>query len=165
MMFEAEEGERRWLMKAVREAAGELWAQFRGLERRALRWRLHEDEWCLTELAGHLRDAEQLYQLQMELIAREPEPYLPYEAIDLLPAERGYRDENAEQLLQEFAFARDETVWFLRMLRDSDWERIGRHPYRNVVTLHDIVREMHQHDLEHLRQARRLRDAVLHLRR
>jgi hypothetical protein len=34
------------------------------------------------------------------------------------------------------------------------------HPYRGRVSVYDIAREIHQHDLEHLYQARRLREAV-----
>ena len=164
MVYAAEEGQRRWLMKAVREVAGELWGQFSGLRERQLRWRPYEDEWCLKELAAHMRDAEQLYQQQIELISNRREPRLPFEAIDVLPFERDYRDEDAERLLNEFAYARDETVWLLRMLDDDGWQRVGIHPYRDRISIYDIVREMHEHDLEHLYQARRLREQVLELR-
>ena len=163
MVYAAEEGQRRWLMKAVREAAGELYGQFSGIRERDLRWRPREDEWCLKELAAHLRDAEQLYQKQIELISNLRDPRLPYEAVDVLPSERDYRSEDADQLLNEFAYARDETVWLLRMLDDEGWERCGIHPYRNRISIYDIVREMHEHDLEHLYQARRLREMVSRL--
>jgi hypothetical protein len=163
MVYAAEEGQRRWLMKAVREAAGELYGQFSGLMERALRWRPMDDEWCLKELAAHMRDAEQLYQRQIELISSERDPRLPHEAIDVLTFERDYRDEDAEQLLHEFAYARDETVWLLRMLDEEGWERCGVHPYRGRISVYAIVREMHEHDLEHLYQARRLREQVLRM--
>ncbi|MGE0059707.1 MAG: DinB family protein [Dehalococcoidia bacterium] len=164
-MQAAEEGQRRWLMKAVREAAGELYQQLSGVRERHLRWRPYEDEWCLKEVAAHMRDAEQLYQRQIELIANRREPRLPHEAIDVLPSERDYRDDDADQLLQEYAYARDETVWLLRMLDEDGWERCGLHPYRGRISIHDVVREMHEHDLEHLYQARRLREQVSQLRR
>lgn len=150
-------------MKAVREAAGELYSQFSGVRERGLRWRPREDEWCLKDLAGHMRDAEQLYQRQIELISELKEPRLPHEPLDVLPSERDYRDEDVEQLLHEYAYARDETVWLLRMLDDDDWLRCGIHPYRERISIYDIVRELHEHDLEHLYQARRLREQVARL--
>ena len=150
-------------MKAVREAAGELYGQFSGIRERGLRWRPAEREWCLKELAAHMRDAEQLYQRQIELISQLKEPRLPHEAIDVLPFERDYRHEDADQLLQEYASARDETVWLLRMLDEDDWQRCGIHPYRDRISIYDIVRELHEHDLEHLYQARRLREQVARL--
>jgi hypothetical protein len=161
MVYEAAAGERRWLMKALRESTGELFGQFQGLNETALCWRPAEDEWCLKEVAAHLRDAEQLYQRQIELIAREPEPQLPHESIDVLPSERDYRSESLQHLLAEYEDARQDTFWTLRDLYEGDWQRAGLHPYRGRVTIMELAREMHQHDLEHLYQARRLRQAVL----
>jgi hypothetical protein len=153
-------GQRRWLLKAVREAAGEMYSQFSGLSERELRWRPAEGEWCLKEVAAHLRDAEQMYRRQVELITRSREPRLPYEPVDVLPYERDYRNEPLAELLYEWAAAREETVWLLRTLDEDDWERRGHHPHRGQVTVYDVVREMHEHDLEHLWQARRLRSQL-----
>lgn len=160
MAYESETGDRRWLTKAVREAAGELFGQFRGLDEKSLRWRPAKGEWCLKEIAAHLRDAERLYQRQIELIAQRREPRLPHEAIDVLPFERDYRDEPLTQLLHEYAEAREETVWLLYKLDAHDWLRCGLHPYRGRVSVHDIARELHEHDLQHLYQAQKLRKAL-----
>ena len=160
MAYEAETGARRWLLKAVRESSGELFNQFAGLNEEALRWRPAEGEWCLKEVAAHLRDAETLRQGQIELISHEIEPRLPHEAIDVLPFERDYQEESLVRLLREYESAREETVWLLRMFSERDWSRTGIHPYRGQISILDIVREMHQHDLEHLYQARNLRSAL-----
>lgn len=161
MVQETDSGRRYWLLKAIRESTGELFGLFSGLPEEALRWRPAPDEWCLKELAAHLRDAELLYQRQMELIAQRREPRLPYEPVDVLPAERDYVRPPLTQVLREYAAAREETVWLLRMLDEDDWQRRGHHPYRGLVSLYDIARELHEHDLEHLHQARRLREAAL----
>ena len=162
MVFETgiDAGQRRWLMKAVREAAGELFAQFYRLDEKSLRWRPAPGEWCLKELAAHLRDAELLYQAQIEAIVHEPQPRLRHEPVDVFPAERDYRSEPLQRLLSEYEGAREETCWLLRMLDGDDWLRTGIHPYQGVISVHDIARELHEHDLEHLRQARRLREAI-----
>jgi hypothetical protein len=156
--YGAETGQRRWLLKAVREAAGEIGAQFYGLSEGALRRRPADGEWCLKEVAGHLRDAERMYRGQIELIAREREPRLPYEPVDVLPYERDYCSEQVSKLLYEWEAEREETVWLLRALDESDWERSGLHPHRGRTSIYDLVREVHEHDLEHLVQARRLRE-------
>ena len=160
MVYEAETGQRRWLLKAVRESSGEFFGQFTGLNEKSLRWRPALGEWCLKEVAAHVRDAESLYRQQIELISQQDEPALPYEAIDVLPAERDYSDQPLLLLLNEYEAAREETVWLLRSLSESDWQRCGRHPYRGRVSIQDIVLELHQHDLEHLYQARNLRAAI-----
>jgi hypothetical protein len=161
MVNEAETGQRRWLLKAVREATGELYQQFRNLDDSSLRWRPEPGEWCLKEIAGHMRDAEQLYQSQIELIIHNHEPLLPYEPIEVLVQERDYTGDDLSQMLYEYESAREETVWNLRMISDHDWERTGLHPYRGSVSIMDLAQEMHEHDLEHLIQARRLREALV----
>jgi hypothetical protein len=50
-------------------------------------------------------------------------------------------------------------VWLLYTLDDDDWSRTGLHPYRGEVSIRDIARELHEHDLQHLNQARRTREA------
>jgi DinB family protein len=145
----------------VRESAGELYRQFGGIEEAGLRWCPGEGEWCLKEIAAHIRDAEHMYQRQIEAIAHhEPGP-LPYEAVDVLPAEEPYRDLPLRNFLWEYEAAREETVWLLYTLGEDDWSRSAVHPYRGLVTLYDIARELHEHDLDHLFQARRLREMVL----
>ncbi len=161
MAYEAETGQRRWLLKAVRESTGELFSQFSGIDEKGLRWRPSERDWSLKEVAAHLRDADELCQRQTPLPAREREPRLPHEALDVLPFERDYREQPLSKLLHEYEAARDETFWLLRTLDEDDWQRTGLHPYRGVVTIYDLARELHQHDLEHLYQARLLRDEVL----
>ena len=157
MVYEAESTTRRFILKALRESWGELYGQFGGLDEHALRWRPARGEWCLKELAGHLRDAERLYQRQLDLIAVEHEPHLPYEPVDVFPFESDYRAQPLHRLLAEYEAAREDTFWTLRMLDEDDWSRTGIHPYRGRVTVADLAREMHEHDLEHLYQAQRLR--------
>lgn len=79
----------------------------------------------------------------------------------MLPSERDYRDANVAYLLREYAEAREETIWLLRMLSDEEWKQAGRHPYRGLTSILDLVQSAHQHDLEHLYQAHRLRRIIL----
>lgn len=147
-------------MKALREVPGELHKQFYGVEERDLRWRPARGDWCLKEIAAHMRDYEQLVQRQIELISRRREPRLPHEAIDVLPSERDYRAESVIDLLYEYANAREETGWLLYTLEEDDWLRAGIHPYRARVSIYDIARELHEHDLQHLYQAQTVRKAL-----
>jgi len=164
MVHQVTSGGKRWLLKAVREAAGELFQQFSGLDEAALCWRPAPAEWCMKEIAAHVRDAELLYQRQIEAIARGDDERLPYEPVDVLPFERDYRGEPLRPFLYEYESAREDTIWLLYSLDEEDWQRTGRHPYRGRVSIFDIARELHEHDLEHLVQARRLREQ-LRLRR
>ena len=152
--------QRRWLMKALREAGGELFGQFYRLDEKSLRWRPAAGEWCMKEIAAHVRDAELLYLAQIEAITQRHNPRLPHEPIECYPQERDYRSEPLHNFLSEWEQAREETCWLLRMLDGEDWLRTGVHPYKGVTSIHDIVRELHDHDLEYLRNARRLRETI-----
>jgi hypothetical protein len=155
-------GERRWLTKAVREMAGELYRQFSGVSEKGLRWRPTPRDWCLKEIAAHMRDAELLYQGQIEAIVQSfsTPARLPHEPLDVLPSERNYRDGDLQHFLYEYEAAREETVWLLYTLDEDDWLRTGTHPYRGQISVYDIARELHEHDLQHLNQARITREAL-----
>ncbi len=149
-------------MKAVREMAGELHRQLSGVNEKGLRWRPVAGEWCLKEIAAHVRDAELLYQRQIETIVHgfESPARLPHEPLDVLPSERDYVDESLQHFLYEYEAGREETIWLLYTLGPDNWLRTGLHPYRGEISIYDIVRELHEHDLQHLNQARVTREAV-----
>jgi DinB superfamily len=155
-------GERRWLMKAVREMAGELYRHFTGVKEKGLRWQPLPGEWCLKEIAAHMRDAEVLYQRQIEAIVQSyGRPVrLPHEPLDVLPDERDYINGELQHFLYEYEMAREETVWLLYSLAEDEWLNTGQHPYRGEISVYDIARELHEHDLQHLNQARLTREAV-----
>jgi len=91
--------QRRWLMKALREASGELFGQFYRLDEKSLRWRPGKGEWCMKEIAAHVRDAEVLYLAQIEAISQRHNPRLPHEPIECYPQERDYRSEPLQHFL------------------------------------------------------------------
>ena len=155
-----DEGEQRWVLKALREAGDELIGQFHGASEKELRWRPQDDEWSLKEIAGHLRDNEELALEQMRLMADDDEPELPARDVDALPLERDYRTADIQELLRAFAGLRRQTHRLLWGLTTEDWRRCGRHPYRGEVAIAQIARELAEHDLGHLWQARRLRETL-----
>jgi hypothetical protein len=44
---------------------------------------------------------------------------------------------------------------------DHQWERQGEHPYRGPISVGQIVREMNEHDLAHLWQIMKIKQALL----
>jgi hypothetical protein len=155
-----DEGGQRWVLKALREAGDELIDQFYGASEDELRGRPQDDEWSLKEIAAHLRDNEELALEQIRLMAGEEEPELPARDVDALPLERDYRSADVQELLSAFAGFRRQTYRLLSSLAPEDWGRCGRHPYRGEVTIAQFARELAEHDLGHLWQARRLREAL-----
>lgn len=149
-----------WVLKALRECSSIVVGELSVLDEGALRWSPGEGEWCLKEIAAHLRDAEQLALRQMNAIKDGRRGPLPAWDIDLLPAERDYRSADLGDLLTEMRELRQEVTYLLWDLTDSDWQTSGEHPYRGPVSIETLARELAQHDLEHLAEVRRVKLAI-----
>ncbi len=149
-----------WVLKALRECSNIVVRELSLLSEDELLHSPGEGEWCLKEIAAHLRDAEQLALRQMSAIAEGDRRPLPAWDIDLLPAERDYRSADLSDLLSELRELRQETTYLLWALDDADWRESAEHPYRGPVTLETLARELAQHDLEHLAEVRRLKAAL-----
>ena len=152
--------ESRWLLKALRESAHELESQLWGLDEEELRWRPADDAWSLKEIAAHLRDCEEHFLESLELIAYEDSPRLPAFDADALVLERDYQEIDLCEALEQFAYLRHRAANLLWSLDPDDWERTGAHPYLGEVSIARLARAQNEHDLEHLWQARRLREAL-----
>lgn len=144
-------------MKALREAGNSVANELGGIDEQALVRRPADDELCLKEIAAHLRDAEELAVAQITSLIESPEARVPCWDVDVLPMERDYRSMRMERFLIEFRGLRRETTNLLWGLRDYEWRRPGKHPYKGTITLEEIARSLAQHDLEHLWQVRQLK--------
>lgn len=149
-----------WLLKALRETAGALASYCWRLDEDLLRRRADPDDWCLLEVAGHLRDCERRYLERLEAMIAREQPRIPaFDAESIQPAVP-YVMLDPDEALNGFEALRRRTLQLLRSLADADWERTGLHPYLGLVTVAQVVREMSEHDLEHLWQARRIVEAL-----
>jgi hypothetical protein len=151
-----------FLIKALSEASGELRRSLYGLPRPALLapGPDFDEDWCLLGIAAHMRDIEGGWQGQLDLMLRRREPELRHVDMDDIPFRVDYEDEDEEEILEEFHFLRRRTSYFLWDIAPGDWERGGIHPYRGRITVIELARDMYQHDLEHLWQARRLLESM-----
>jgi hypothetical protein len=149
-----------FLLKALHEASGELEGEFYNLSRGQLGF--HDPyEWSLIQIAGHLRDREEccLEQLQSILSSRSPE----LRAVDFetIVEENDYQPEQIHELLYGYAEFRERVLYRLYGLSPDQWHRSGRHPYRGRISVEQIVKEMNEHDLAHLWQVMRLKQALV----
>lgn len=146
-----------WVMKALREAGNSVVREMAGIEDSVLCERPAEDALSLKEIAAHLRDAEELALLQIMSLIETPEKAVPVWDVDVLPMERDYRSADLRKVMSEFRDMRRETTYLLWGLREWEWRKPGKHPYKGEITLEEIARGLAQHDLEHLWQVRQLK--------
>lgn len=155
-----------FLLKAMSEAGGELRDILAG-QPLGLLYEPGEppdEDWCLMGIAYHLRDVEERVMDQLRPMILQTDPEIPHVDMDDIPFREDYEGADDEDLMDAFYYFRRRTAYLLWDLSERDWERKGIHPYRGPMSVMDIARELYQHDLEHLWQARRIVDAKMRAR-
>ena len=125
------------------------------------------DTWSAFDVVGHLIHAERtdwMPRVKTILGTWEPRPFEPF---DRLGHVREVQGKSLEQLLDEFARARADSLAALQALNltQDDLDRRGLHPTLGPVTLSQLLATWAAHDLTHLHQLSRVmahqyRDAV-----
>lgn len=148
-----------FLLKALREASGELIEELERIPERQATL-APDDEWSFAQIAAHVARAEQVNLDYVERILSRRRAQL--DAVDLYvtPEEcqgrQGYRSS-----IYRYAELRQDLVYRLWGVTDDALERTGEHCYRGSVSLLQLLREQHLHDLEHLWQVRNHRIRLL----
>lgn len=147
-----------FLLKALSEASGELRRAFYGMPRRTLLQPGDgfDEQWCLMAIAYHVRDTERGVHDQVQAMLNRRDPEIPHVDMDDIPFREDYEEADDEELLDEFHYMRQRLAYSLWDTDERQWQRGGIHPYRGRLTVLEIVREVYQHDLEHLWQAQRM---------
>jgi hypothetical protein len=112
----------------------------------------------LHQQVSHLRDLEaRAFLPRFRLVATEDNPALePYTSHRWTDAD--YRpDEPLEDMLSDFARAREEALAVMRGLTPEDWTRPGFHPPSGQRTAQWWAERMYGHAHEHLQGIRSLR--------
>jgi hypothetical protein len=123
--------------------------------------------WSVLDVVGHLIQGEQTDWMPRVRMVLESGERRTFEPFDREGSKRIVKDKSLEELLDEFARRRSESLAGLRALSlgAGDLERTGRHPRFGVVTLSQLLATWAAHDLTHLHQISRImahqyRDAV-----
>jgi len=111
------------------------------------------DDWAVTEIVCHLRDAErEIHHMQIKLFEGQAEPFIPRPDAGVWARQRKYRSENGLFALRGFAAARLETLALLRGIQANDWSRRARHAIFGPTNFLEVVGFMVEHDRLHIQQ-------------
>ena len=133
---------RRWLIKALREAANELQDQI---------GRTLLDQDAPPEARAAAAEAAKELAKQ-ETIAAHQIAHLLYANVEDLPLhDYEWLSEGPEGTpwdhLHLYADLRDQITTVLSTLSDREWDRTARHRFRGPIAPYEIARDLHQHDL------------------
>lgn len=121
----------------------------RDLSTDLLQWKPAPERWSIAEVLAHLVVIEQLYETRARRIINEHSPtltkYVP-------PDELEVRKKSAEEHLEEFVALRRAFVFFLHAVPTAVGSRTAEHPVLGMINLSELLHELANHDLGHLRQ-------------
>jgi hypothetical protein len=125
------------------------------------------ETWSAFDILGHLIYAEHADWMPRARTILEHGESHPFEPFDRFAQFKESQGKSLNQLLDEFAIARRESLASLRAmnLQPADLHRRGTHPALGSVTLGQLLATWAVHDLTHLHQLSRVmahqhRDAV-----
>jgi hypothetical protein len=151
----------------LRRTPGALDALLRGLPDTWTRRAEGEKTWSPYDIVGHLIHGEHTGWIPRARHILEQGDSQPFPPLDRNAQFTESQGKSLEQLLDEFAHARAESLTALERLNlaPADLERRGRHPALGAVTLGQLLATWATHDLTHLHQisrvmARQYADAV-----
>jgi hypothetical protein len=114
-----------------------------------LDWKPTADRWSISEVLGHLLLVEQLYGDRAKRIVVDNNPTLAkYEE----PDQFQLRKMPGRQYLEDFVALRQAHFFFWHGIPSAAGSRTGVHPEMGAVTLLQLLHELANHDLGHLRQ-------------
>jgi hypothetical protein len=113
-----------------------------------LDWKPAPDRWSITEVLAHIFEIEQLYAERAKRIVVDNNPPL---ARSVEPDSMGRRP-TTSQYLRDFLVARRAHLYFWHSLPSSAGARTGVHHELGSVTLLQLLNELANHDIGHLRQ-------------
>jgi hypothetical protein len=114
-----------------------------------LDWKPAADRWSISEVLGHLLLIEQLYGDRAKRIVVDNNPTLAkYEEPDRFQL----RKMPGRQYLEDFVALRQAHFFFWHGIPSAAGSRTGVHPEMGAVTLLQLLHELANHDLGHLRQ-------------
>ena len=121
----------------------------RDLPTPVLEWKPAADRWSISEVLGHLVMIERLYEQRARRIVLEDSPALPRY---VPPSEDEVQKKSARQYLDEFVPLRRAFVFYLHSVPAYAAGRVGQHAELGTISISQMLHELANHDLGHLRQ-------------
>lgn len=112
-------------------------------------WQPGPDEWSAQMVVAHLLRCEPRFQKRLEQIASEDNPVVAEFGPEQVSP---HSDESFEVLLHKFKQNRGQTLEQIYTYSPEDWQRPAVHTSQGETTLGEQIRNIANHDLEHIGQ-------------
>ncbi|HKK28440.1 MAG TPA: DinB family protein [Gemmatimonadota bacterium] len=119
-----------------------------------------EGKWSVRDVLRHLADSEIVWGWRLRVTLAQDRPPLTGWDQDLWADRLRYDEADAAEAVEEFAVLRRGHVRLLRGTPDAELDRIALHEERGEESVRRMLGLYAGHDLLHLRQIDRIREAV-----
>jgi hypothetical protein len=147
-------------LSILRETPEALRVAIVGLPLDKLRRPEREDKWSIVHVLQHLADADIVWAWRMRLILAQDRPTLTGYDQDLWAEHLHYGDTDPNEALELFDVLRRANLRLLSRATERELARVGVHVERGDESLGHLRKLYAGHDLLHLRQIARIRQAV-----
>ncbi len=143
-------------LRVIAATPAKLKTLTRGISGKQLRKRPAPGVWSAVEIIAHLAETELVigYRIR-KILEKSGTPIQAFEQ-DLWQKSAGYLHNNPALALELFATLRKSNVRLLTSLPRRKWKCYGMHAERGKETIEKVVHLEAGHDINHLRQLRRL---------
>jgi DinB family protein len=117
-------------------------------------------KWSVRQVVQHLADSELVGGFRFRMVLAHDSPELPGYDQDLWAQRLAYQDADIATALQEFSMLRQLNLRLLRRATPEDMQRVMRHAERGDEPLGHMIKLYAAHDLVHLKQIARIRQAI-----
>lgn len=143
---------------------GETPSAVRGLTEGISREKLSSPEapgkWSLVQVVQHLADSEIVGAFRFRMVLAHDRPPIPGYDQDLWASRLKYGQVEIDSALVQFTALREANVRLLQWTTPTERERFGIHAERGEESITKMMKMYAGHDLVHLRQMARIRQAV-----
>lgn len=117
-------------------------------------------KWSVRQVVQHMADSELVGGFRFRMVLAHDAPQLSGYDQDLWAERLRYQDSDLATALQEFTMLRSANLRLLRQATPEDLRRVMRHAERGDEPLSRMISLYAGHDLVHLAQIRRIRQAI-----
>jgi len=147
-------------LDVLRDTPSALRRALDGLPETKLRQPERAGKWSIGQVLQHLADSDIVWAWRMRLILAQDRPTLTGYDQDLWATRLRYDEADPNEALELFDLLRRSNLRLIERATPEDLARVGVHAERGEESLDHLRRLYAGHDLLHLRQIERIRQAV-----
>jgi hypothetical protein len=117
-------------------------------------------KWSVRQVVQHLADSELVGGFRFRMVIAHDAPELPGYDQDLWAERLGYQESDLSTALEELTILRHANLRLFRQATPEHLQRVMRHAERGEESLGHLIKLYAGHDLVHLAQIRRSRQAI-----